>query len=68
MLRTRVITAAALIAALLTALFLLDRLYFQALVALIVAAAGFEGARLCAVAGRLPAIAYGALCALAYFV
>ena len=61
----RIGTAAALIAALLAALFLLPKLWFAALVVVIVALAGFEWARLCRIAGAA-AWAYAGVMALAF--
>ena len=60
-------TAAALIAALLAALFFLPKPWFAALGALIAAAAGFEWARLCRLAGTA-AWAYAAAMAFAFVV
>jgi phosphatidate cytidylyltransferase len=65
LLLTRVITAAALIAALLTALFFFPKPFFQALVAGFVAAAAFEWARLSGLARRPLAILYASGCVLA---
>ncbi|HEY5897478.1 MAG TPA: phosphatidate cytidylyltransferase [Burkholderiales bacterium] len=64
-LAARVVTAAALIAALLAVLFLLPRAAFAALVAILIAAGGHEWARLCRLAsGR--AWIYGGLAAAVY--
>ena len=62
---TRVITAAVLVAALLAALFLLPRSWFQGVVALIVLAAGFEWGRLGGLGSKAAALGYGAACAIA---
>jgi phosphatidate cytidylyltransferase len=62
---TRVLTAAALLAAFISALWFLDRSAFAALVAVIVAIAGYEWACLDRTR-RAMAIAYGAACALLF--
>jgi phosphatidate cytidylyltransferase len=59
---TRVLTAAVLLAALIAALFWLDRSQFAMLVTVVVGLGGFEWARLIN-AGRNAAAAYGAVCA-----
>lgn len=58
----RILTAAALLAAFIAALLLLDRGLFAAVVSLILALAGHEWGRLCGLSAN-SAIAYGALCA-----
>ena len=63
MLLTRVLTAAALLAAFLSALWFLDRIAFSVLVAASVAIAGYEWALL-GKSRRAIALAYGILCAL----
>ncbi|HEY3075823.1 MAG TPA: phosphatidate cytidylyltransferase [Burkholderiales bacterium] len=64
-LAARVATAAALIAAFLAALFLLPKIGLAALIALIVAAGGYEWARLCRLSGAV-AWLYAALVAAAF--
>jgi len=59
---TRVLTAAVLLIAFITALFWLDRSQFAMLVSVVVGLGGYEWARLIKV-GRAPAAAYGAVCA-----
>jgi phosphatidate cytidylyltransferase len=62
---TRVLTAAALLAAFASALWFLDRTAFAAVVALIVAIGGYEWAVLGRTRGAM-AVAYGAACALLF--
>ena len=62
---TRVLTAAALLAALICALWFLDRTSFAVLVAVIVAIGGYEWAALDRTRGAM-AVAYGAACALLF--
>jgi len=65
MLRQRVITAVVLLALLLPALFAANPGYFVAFGLVFISAAGWEWARLNGAAGRVPALASGALLALA---
>jgi phosphatidate cytidylyltransferase len=62
---TRVLTAAALLVAFLSALWILDRIAFAALVALVVAIGGYEWAALSRPRGAVAA-AYGAACMLLF--
>jgi phosphatidate cytidylyltransferase len=65
LLRTRILTAAVLLAAFLAALLLLDRTAFAALVALVLAVGAYEWGRLAGLArGRL--VAFGGACLLLY--
>ena len=65
MLLTRALTAAALLAAFIGALFLLERSAFAVLVAIVVALGAHEWGRLAGL-GRLPTLAYAAVCLLLF--
>lgn len=67
MLRTRVITAAVVLAALLAALFFLQPDQFGALVGAIVLLAGHEWARLSGIRRELPCVLYAVACGLLFF-